>query len=233
MRAWSLPLIILAMTTAARLGWPGPAKSENPHDQDLRLQDGSPRTLEIVVHDPPAGRTATKRPAIVFFFGGGWENGTIQVFQRQADHLARRAWSPPACRLWVKSRQGVNPDRCVEDAKSAVRWLRANAAKLASTPTGSSPPVARREGTSPLHGPGRKGWSGGGDRSVQARRPGLVQPSGAEKSKGFPASDEADRQRRGARKGHLADPSTSRKARHRPCCSSGPMTGYLVRARSS
>ena len=28
--------------------------------------------------------------AVVFFFGGGWENGTIQAFVRQADHLARR-----------------------------------------------------------------------------------------------------------------------------------------------
>ena len=34
----------------------------------------------------------------------------------------------------VKSRQGVTPKECVEDAKSAVRWLRQNAAKLGIDP---------------------------------------------------------------------------------------------------
>jgi acetyl esterase/lipase len=34
----------------------------------------------------------------------------------------------------VKSRQGVTPKECVEDAKSAVRWMRANAAKLGVDP---------------------------------------------------------------------------------------------------
>jgi acetyl esterase/lipase len=34
----------------------------------------------------------------------------------------------------VKSRQGVTPDQCVEDAKSAVRWLRSHAATLGIDP---------------------------------------------------------------------------------------------------
>ncbi|HVW37050.1 MAG TPA: alpha/beta hydrolase, partial [Pirellulales bacterium] len=34
----------------------------------------------------------------------------------------------------VKSRHDVTPKECVEDAKSAVRWLRANAAKLGIDP---------------------------------------------------------------------------------------------------
>jgi acetyl esterase/lipase len=34
----------------------------------------------------------------------------------------------------VKSRQGVTPKECVEDAKSAVRWLRQSAAKLGIDP---------------------------------------------------------------------------------------------------
>jgi acetyl esterase/lipase len=34
----------------------------------------------------------------------------------------------------VKSRHGVTPKECVEDAKSAVRWVRANAAKLGVDP---------------------------------------------------------------------------------------------------
>ena len=34
----------------------------------------------------------------------------------------------------MKSRHGVTPKECVEDAKSAVRWLRQNAAKLGIDP---------------------------------------------------------------------------------------------------
>jgi acetyl esterase/lipase len=70
----------------------------------------------------------------VFFFGGGWENGTIKQFEPQADHLARRGMVAARADYRVKSRQGVTPDKCVEDAKSAVRWLRANAAKLGIDP---------------------------------------------------------------------------------------------------
>jgi acetyl esterase len=91
-------------------------------------------TLEMVVHYPPGWRESDKRPAIVFFFGGGWENGTIQAFQRQADHLARRGMVAARADYRVKSRQGVSPDKCVEDAKSAVRWLRANATKQGIDP---------------------------------------------------------------------------------------------------
>jgi acetyl esterase/lipase len=91
-------------------------------------------TLEMVVHYPPGWKDTDKRPAIVFFFGGGWDNGTIEQFEPQADHLARRGMVAARADYRVKSRHGVAPDKCVEDAKSAVRWLRANAAKLGINP---------------------------------------------------------------------------------------------------
>ena len=43
--------------------------------------------LEIVVHFPPGWKETDKRPGIVFFFGGGWENGTIQAFEPQAQRI--------------------------------------------------------------------------------------------------------------------------------------------------
>ena len=91
-------------------------------------------TLDMVVHYPPGWKDTDKRPAIVFFFGGGWENGTIKQFEIQANHLATRGMVAARADYRVKSRQGVSPDKCVEDAKSAVRWLRANAAKLGIDP---------------------------------------------------------------------------------------------------
>lgn len=90
--------------------------------------------LELVVHYPNGWKEADKRPAIVFFFGGGWTNGDISQFETQADHLARRGMVAIRADYRVKSRQGVAPDACVEDAKSAVQWARANAATLGVDP---------------------------------------------------------------------------------------------------
>lgn len=90
--------------------------------------------LELIVHDPPGWKASDKRPAIVFFFGGGWTNGTVKQFEPQAEHLAKRGMVAARADYRVKSRHGVTPKECVEDAKSAVRWLRQNAAKLGIDP---------------------------------------------------------------------------------------------------
>jgi acetyl esterase/lipase len=90
--------------------------------------------LEMIVHYPPGWKEADKRPAIVFFFGGGWTNGNVKQFESQATHLARRGMVAARADYRVKSRHGVTPKECVEDAKSAVRWLRQHAAKLGIDP---------------------------------------------------------------------------------------------------
>ena len=90
--------------------------------------------LELVVHYPPDWKETDKRPGIVFFFGGGWTNGKIGQFEPQATHLASRGIVAVRADYRVKSRHGVTPKECVEDAKSAVRWMRQNAAKLGIDP---------------------------------------------------------------------------------------------------
>ena len=65
--------------------------------------------LEIAVHYPPGWKESDERPAIVFFFGGGWTNGRITQFETQADHLARRGMVAARADYRVKSRQGVTP----------------------------------------------------------------------------------------------------------------------------
>jgi len=90
--------------------------------------------LEIVVHDPAGWKETDKRPAIVFFFGGGWTSGRITQFEPQATHLASRGMVAARADYRVRARHGVTPKECVEDAKSAVRWMRQNAAKLGIDP---------------------------------------------------------------------------------------------------
>ena len=90
--------------------------------------------LELVVHYPSGWKETDKRPAIVFFFGGGWTGGKIEQFEPQASHLASRGMVAVRADYRVKSRHGVTPKECVEDAKSAMRWVRQNAAQLGVDP---------------------------------------------------------------------------------------------------
>lgn len=77
---------------------------------------------------------ADKSPAIVFFFGGGWTSGTPEQFLPQAKYLASRGMTTFVADYRVASRDKVKVAACVEDAKSAVRWLRTNAEKLGIDP---------------------------------------------------------------------------------------------------
>lgn len=87
--------------------------------------------LKVFVHGAKKGE---KRPAIVFFFGGGWTSGTPEQFRRQAEHFARRGMVAARADYRVASRHKTSPLESVEDAKSAVRWLRTNAGELGIDP---------------------------------------------------------------------------------------------------
>ena len=88
----------------------------------------------MYLHLPSDWKAQDKRAAIVFFFGGGWTGGSVKQFQRQSDYLAGRGMVAARADYRVKGRHKVTPDKCVEDARSAVRWVRANAARLGVDP---------------------------------------------------------------------------------------------------
>ena len=75
-----------------------------------------------------------KRPAIVFFFGGGWSGGNPAQFAPHCEYLASRGMVAMSADYRVRSRQGTPPFECVKDGKSAVRWIRQNATKLGIDP---------------------------------------------------------------------------------------------------
>ncbi len=77
-------------------------------------------------HDP----ATDSRPAIVFFFGGGWNGGSPTQFEQHCRYLASRGMIGVVADYRVKSRQKTGPRECVQDGKSAVRYLRSNAKRL-------------------------------------------------------------------------------------------------------
>jgi acetyl esterase len=74
------------------------------------------------------------KPAIVFFFGGGWTGGSPEQFEKQARHFAGRGMIAITADYRVKSRHGVQVIECVKDAKAAIAYLRENAGRLGIDP---------------------------------------------------------------------------------------------------
>lgn len=74
------------------------------------------------------------KPAIVFFFGGGWNSGSPAQFEKQARHFAKRGMIAITADYRVKSRHGVQVVECVKDAKAAIAWVRENALRLGIDP---------------------------------------------------------------------------------------------------
>jgi hypothetical protein len=60
--------------------------------------------LEMAVDFPPGWKEIDHRPAIVFFFGGGWTNGTIKSFETQASYLASRGMVAALGRIIASNR---------------------------------------------------------------------------------------------------------------------------------
>jgi acetyl esterase/lipase len=75
---------------------------------------------------PDGWRASDTRASIVFFFGGGWAKGHAKHFARQAAYLASRGMVALCADYRVSSRHSVLVDQCVEDAKSAIRWVRSH-----------------------------------------------------------------------------------------------------------
>lgn len=69
-------------------------------------------------------------PAIVFFFGGGWSKRNIEQFEPQAKYFSKRGSVCFIADYRVKEIHQTTPFESLKDAKSAIRFIRANANKL-------------------------------------------------------------------------------------------------------
>jgi len=90
--------------------------------------------LSLTAYFPADWAADQRRPAIVFFFGGGWTKGSATQFEPQSQYLAGRGMVAICADYRVKSRHGVAPDECVEDARTAIRWVRQHSGELGIDP---------------------------------------------------------------------------------------------------
>lgn len=82
----------------------------------------------------PDTKSKKALPAIVYFTGGAWLRGTVE------SQIANPAWFRDhgiigiQADYRVKTRHGTSPIECIEDAKSAIRYVRAHAKELGIDP---------------------------------------------------------------------------------------------------
>lgn len=95
---------------------------------------GDPVTLHLQVFKPEGWAATDRRASVVFFFGGGWMGGTPAQFHPQSRALAERGMVAICAEYRVERRHGTPPQDCVRDARSAMRFVRANAGVLGVDP---------------------------------------------------------------------------------------------------
>jgi acetyl esterase/lipase len=127
--AIALTTILVVLPSSAILCAQG-----TPESRSVTYKTVGDKELRIHIHLPPGWKTSDRRPAIIFFFGGGWNSGSVAQFEVQAEYFASRGLVATRADYRVKRRDGVTPDKCVEDARSAVRWMRRNSKRLGIDP---------------------------------------------------------------------------------------------------
>lgn len=115
------------------LAFVGPTSHQQP-TQRFTFKQTPQGPLELLVDYPAGWQPTDMRPAIVFFFGGGWASGSVDQFARQARYLAGRGMVAIRADYRTASRHHTEPEAAVEDGRSALRWVRAHAKDLGISP---------------------------------------------------------------------------------------------------
>lgn len=83
---------------------------------------------------PPDWKPDDRRPGIIFWFGGGFVGGSPSQFYAKSEYFAGRGLVCAAAEYRVKNAHGTSLDKCVEDARSAIRWLKQHAGEYGIDP---------------------------------------------------------------------------------------------------
>ena len=96
-----LPLLLIS-TAGLLAAKPEPTRSTT-------YKTASDTQLKLFLFEPDGHKATDKRPAVVFFFGGGWNGGSPSQFYPHCAYLASRGMVAMAADYRVKSRQNTSP----------------------------------------------------------------------------------------------------------------------------
>ena len=97
-------------------------------------RDGKPDPMRLHVFKPKDWKESNRRPALVFFFGGGWTKGTPERSASYAKWAATLGLVGIASDYRTRERFGTSPLESVADGRAALRWVEDHADKLGIDP---------------------------------------------------------------------------------------------------
>ncbi|MEO6923782.1 MAG: alpha/beta hydrolase [Bryocella sp.] len=103
------------------------------------------------------------RAAVVLFYGGGWTHGTTAQLGAQAKAIALHGAVAVLVQYRLMPDRKQEPRICVEDSKSAIRWVRAHAKQLKIDPTRIVVGGASAGGYNAAYATMAPGWDAPGD----------------------------------------------------------------------
>jgi acetyl esterase/lipase len=135
--AWSL-IVVGPSVSRAQAPAPPPATSA-----PVQIPDGATERifkqvggadLKLYVFKPADLKPAERRPAAIYFAGGGWTNLRVDAGFALASRLASLGLVAITATYRVRAVHNSTPYDSVVDAKSALRWVRDHAADLQIDP---------------------------------------------------------------------------------------------------
>ncbi len=91
--------------------------------------------LSAYIWEPGADKAPPYPKSVVaFFFSSGWDNGQVTQFAPHCVYFASRGMTTICFDYRVSARHGTGPVEAMADARSAIRWIRTNAARLDINP---------------------------------------------------------------------------------------------------
>ncbi len=129
-----LPRLFLIGAAVGILCLAGAASLVAAPDKTIVFKKVEGKPLELHCFFPEGHTPAAKRPAIVFFFGGGWKQGQPGQFYPQCNFVAKNGMVAISAQYRTFSSHATGPKEAVQDGRSALRYVRAHAAELGIDP---------------------------------------------------------------------------------------------------
>ncbi len=106
-----MPMVLVAQRTEERV---------------YKTVAGTDLTMQIMY--PEAATKGGSLPGMIFFHGGGWSGGSPEQFANQGRYFARRGLLCFLPEYRLAEKHGATPFQSLEDAKSAIRYVKQHAA---------------------------------------------------------------------------------------------------------
>ncbi len=119
--------LYLLFATELLLGIYGFSQEASPDIKRVIYKQIDTTFLALDFYYPANIKPDKTYPAMIFFFGGGWNGGSTSQFKPHAKYFSKRGIICVLADYRVKSRNNSTPFDALEDAKSAIRFLRKNA----------------------------------------------------------------------------------------------------------